>query len=256
MGYRDTMEAVLAPETSPAPRMRPGTPTPQARPKARPKASIPPQVMPLLQETAAALKVPVEELATIISYETGGTFDPLQPGPTTRWGRHRGLIQFGEPQAIQYGVDFSDPERALRTQLGKNGAIVKYALAHGFTPGKHDALNLYATINAGNPNNIHAVDGKTTVMEKYYREMLPHRSKVYGVDWKPPEGGIPSGDVPQPGTDKESAVPDKTKARFAALQEAFQTQSAPPESIMKKYVPAPPVQVQMIPQMAIPMEES
>lgn len=50
------------------------------------------------------------DLATAISYETGGTFDPDQWGPTTKWGRHRGLIQFGEPQRAQYGVR---PEEAI-----------------------------------------------------------------------------------------------------------------------------------------------
>ena len=73
-------------------------------------------------ETANALGMDPVDLATIISYETGGTFDPSQAGPTTQWGQHRGLIQFGEPQAREYGVDWNDP---LGSQLGADGAIAR-----------------------------------------------------------------------------------------------------------------------------------
>lgn len=139
-----------------------------------------------LIETANALQVPPAELAAMISFETGGTLDPMQPGPTTQWGRHRGLIQFGEPQAQQYGVDFSSPEAALASQLGANGAIVKYALAHGFVPGQHSPMDLYSTINAGAPGRYGARDAAAggtpgTVQEKFEREMAPHRQKVYAM---------------------------------------------------------------------------
>ena len=40
--------------------------------------------------TAAAVGANPVDLATAISYETGGTFNPLQAGPTTQWGQHRG----------------------------------------------------------------------------------------------------------------------------------------------------------------------
>src|SRR5690606_17542475 len=73
--------------------------------------------------TANALGMDPVDLATIISYETAGTFDPTKAGPTTQWGQHRGLIQWGEPQARQYGVDWSDP---IGSQLGPDGAIVRY----------------------------------------------------------------------------------------------------------------------------------
>lgn len=130
-------------------------------------------------ETAAALGMDPVELATFISYETAGTFDPLQPGPTTKWGQHRGLIQFGEPQARDYGVDWNDP---LRSQLGADGAIVRYARAHGFEPGM-SGLQLYATINAGSPYRLTASDAAAggapgTVYEKYTQQMGGHRAKA------------------------------------------------------------------------------
>lgn len=110
-----------------------------------------------LTEAANRLKVSPEDLLTVMLYETGGTLDPLQPGPVTQWGQHRGLIQFGEPQAQQYGVDFSSPEAALATQLGADGGIVKYLLGSGFKPGM-GFLDLYSTINAGSPGRYGASD--------------------------------------------------------------------------------------------------
>jgi hypothetical protein len=74
-------------------------------------------------QAARALGINPADLATIISYETGGTFDPTQAGPTTQWGQHRGLIQFGEPQAKANGVDWSNP---VGSQLGPDGAIARY----------------------------------------------------------------------------------------------------------------------------------
>ena len=105
-------------------------------------------------ETAAARGMDPLDLATIISYETGGTFDPQQPGPTTQWGQHRGLIQFGEPQAREYGVDWSDP---AGSQLGANGAIVRYYRQNGWQPGM-GMLDAYSIVNAGAPGRYNASD--------------------------------------------------------------------------------------------------
>lgn len=105
--------------------------------------------------TAEALGLPSDKLAGLISYETAGTFNPTKAGPTTKWGQHRGLIQFGVPQARQFGVDWSNP---ITSQLGPNGAIVDYMKASGFVPGEMDINNAYATINAGNPFAFGASD--------------------------------------------------------------------------------------------------
>jgi len=105
-------------------------------------------------ETANALGMDPATLATIISYETAGTFDPTKRGPTTKWGQHRGLIQFGEPQAEQYGVDWNDP---LGSQLGPDGAIVKYFRASGWKPGMSE-LDAYSVVNAGGPGRYNASD--------------------------------------------------------------------------------------------------
>ena len=140
-------------------------------------------------ETANALGMDPAVLATIISYETAGTFDPTKKGPTTQWGQHRGLIQFGEPQAKQYGVDWNDP---LGSQLGPNGAIVKYFLASGWKPGMSE-LDAYSVVNAGAPGRYSASDANNggapgTVADKVNNQFGPHRDKAYallGGDYTP-----------------------------------------------------------------------
>jgi hypothetical protein len=129
--------------------------------------------------TAQSLGMDPIDLATIISYETGGTFDPAQPGPTTQWGRHRGLIQFGEPQAREYGVNWSDP---LGSQLGPDGAVARYFKDRGWRPGM-SILDAYSIVNAGAPGRYGASDANNggapgTVADKVSGQFGPHREKA------------------------------------------------------------------------------
>jgi hypothetical protein len=133
----------------------------------------------LLTETANAIGMDPLDLATIISYETAGTFSPTQPGPTTKWGQHRGLIQFGEPQAEEYGVDWNDP---LNSQLGADGAVAKYMRSNGFQPGG-SMMDAYSTVNAGGPGRENATDAGAggasgTVADKVNYQMDDHRAKA------------------------------------------------------------------------------
>lgn len=132
--------------------------------------------------TAAALGMDPIDLATIISYETAGTFDPLKRGPTTQWGQHRGLIQFGEPQAREYGVDWNDP---LRSQLGPDGAVARYFRENGWQPGM-GILDAYSIVNAGAPGRYNASDANNggapgTVRDKVEQQFGPHREKAAGL---------------------------------------------------------------------------
>lgn len=133
-------------------------------------------------ETANALGMNPLDLATIISYETAGTFDPTQPGPTTQWGQHRGLIQWGEPQAQQYGVDWQDP---LGSQLGADGAIVRYYQDRGWQPGM-GLLDAYSVVNAGAPGRYNASDANNggapgTVRDKVEQQMGGHRANALAL---------------------------------------------------------------------------
>lgn len=199
-----------------------------------------------VMETASVLGVAPEEVATIFSFETGGTMDPMQLGPTTKWGQHRGLIQFGQPQAQQFGVDFSSPQAALMSQLGAQGAIVKYALAHGFQPGVHSALDLYSTINAGAPGRYGASDAAAggtpgDVQTKFEQEMAAHRAKVYPMFGKEYDGapitGAPSGYVDYmnqhiaAGGDELDLPEDLRDERLTLLADLLAEFSAPMEPL-------------------------
>ena len=158
--------------------------------------------------TAGALGIDPVDLATAISYETGGTFDPMQRGPTTKWGQHRGLIQFGEPQAKQYGVDWNDP---LGSQLGPDGAVARYLRDTGVQPGM-GLLDVYSAINAGGVGRYNASDAAAggapgSVRDKVEQQMAGHREKalaMFGGQQAPaPQGGPQAPnfnpDLPAPG---------------------------------------------------------
>ena len=142
-----------------------------------------------IRSAADALGIKPEDLATAISYETAGTFDPTKKGPRTKWGQHRGLIQFGEPQAEKYGVNWNDP---LNSQLGPDGAVVKYLRDAGVKPGM-GLLDIYSAINAGGVNRYDASDEKNggawgTVADKVKYQMDGHRKKALSLfaDVTPP----------------------------------------------------------------------
>lgn len=133
-------------------------------------------------ETAQAIGADPLDLATAISYETGGTFNPTKAGPTTQWGQHRGFIQFGEPQAKQHGVDWNNP---ISSQLGANGAVANYFRSSGFKPGM-SGLDLYSTINAGSPGRYNASDANNggapgSVADKWNNQMAGHRAKAQAI---------------------------------------------------------------------------
>ena len=151
-----------------------------------------------IMETAASLQMDPIDLATIISYETAGTFDPQQPGPTTQWGQHRGLIQFGEPQARQYGVNWDDP---LGSQLGANGAVARYFTENGWQPGM-GLLDAYSIVNAGGPGLHHRSDANNggapgTVADKVNNQMGGHRENALRLLGEAPTQSALSQPVPQ-----------------------------------------------------------
>lgn len=116
------------------------------------------------------------DLATAISYETAGTFDPWKRGPTTKWGEHRGLIQWGEPQRARYGVFEGMP---VADQLK---AAERYLTDAGVRPGM-GLLDIYSAINAGGvgrygASDAHAGGAPGTVADKVNDQMSGHRQKA------------------------------------------------------------------------------
>src|SRR5688572_22652650 len=128
-----------------------------------------------IMESASRLGIDPSDLATAISYETGGTFDKWKAGPTTQWGQHRGLFQWGEPQRAKYGVT---PEMSVADQLR---AGERYLTDAGVKPG-HGLLDIYSAINAGRVGRYGASDANNggapgTVADKVANQMALHRIK-------------------------------------------------------------------------------
>lgn len=128
-----------------------------------------------IRASAERLGVNPVDLATAISYETKGTFDPLIKGPTTKWGQHIGLIQPGEVQRRQYGIDPSAP---LPDQFA---GIERYLTAAGVKKG-HGLLDIYSAINAGGVGRYNRSDAAAggapgTVADKV-AGMAPHRVRA------------------------------------------------------------------------------
>lgn len=129
-----------------------------------------------IQVTAGKLGIDPLDLATAISYETGGTFDPWQKGPTTKWGEHRGLIQWGEPQRQKYGVTEDMPVPAQVEAAGQ------YLVDAGVKPGM-GLMDIYSAINAGrvglyNRSDAAAGGAPGTVADKVNNQMGGHRKKA------------------------------------------------------------------------------
>ncbi len=126
--------------------------------------------------TAQRIGVNPLDLATAISYETAGTFDPQKAGPVTQWGQHKGLIQWGEPQAKQYGVG---PDTTVPQQME---AVGRYLVDRGVKPG-HGLMDIYSAINAGGVGLYNRSDANNggapgTVADKVNYQMSGHRAKA------------------------------------------------------------------------------
>lgn len=170
------------------------------------------------------------DVATAISYETGGTFDPLIQGPTTQWGTHDGLIQFGDPQAVEHGAVFDQGvDRAWQSQLDpKNGAVWSYLESTGVQPGM-GLDQIYSAINAGGINRFGASDANNggapgTVADKV-AGMAPHRenaAKFLGGTWVSDPNGAQPVNVNSP---QVTAATMPTDALMALVMDPWQ----PPE---------------------------
>jgi hypothetical protein len=128
---------------------------------------------------AAAKELGIDpiDLATVISYETGGTFDPSIRGGAGN--RHIGLIQFGAEEQRMYGAN---QNQTAGEQLQ---AVVKYLKHRGFKPGM-GILDLYSTINAGSPGRYGASDANNggapgTVRDKVNNQMGGHRRRAQAL---------------------------------------------------------------------------
>lgn len=127
-----------------------------------------------IRRTAANLGINPSDLATAISYETGGKFDQNMMGGAG--GRYMGLIQFGPEEQAKYGVKQGMPLDA------HFGAIENFLRDRGVKPGM-GMLDVYSTINAGSPGRYNASDANNggmpgTVADKVAEQMTGHRMRA------------------------------------------------------------------------------
>ena len=127
---------------------------------------------------AAAQKLGVSplDLATIISFETGGTFSPSKWGGAG--GNYMGLIQFGPNERKAYGAS---PNQSFEEQV--TGPVVRYFQDRfgkvGMKTQGASLLDLYTTVLAGNPRaNRNARDSFGTSPTSGVARMGPHRQKA------------------------------------------------------------------------------
>lgn len=124
----------------------------------------------VLKQAAASLGVPAKDLATVISYETGGKFSPSIRGG--KGGNYQGLIQFGPAERAKYGVTGNE---TFGEQMPK---VVQFLKDRGLKPGM--GLNqLYATINGGNPYvSQNASDGNGTIASHVEKMQRTHGARA------------------------------------------------------------------------------
>lgn len=130
-----------------------------------------------IKSAATELGISAHDLATVISYETGGKFSPSIRGGAGN--RHIGLIQFGAAEQKAYGAHQG---QTVEEQMQ---AVVRYLKDRGLKPGM-GLLDLYSTINAGRPGLYHLSDANNggapgTVRDKVERQMGAHKAKAAAI---------------------------------------------------------------------------
>jgi len=124
---------------------------------------------------AEQMKLSAKDLLTVMSFESGGTFDP---GITNATG-HTGLIQFSPANLQRFGLS---AQSSVTDQVIAAGRYLEDA---GIKAGD-SLLRIYAAILTGNPNNITASDtanGGTPggALIKVTEQMGPHAARAEGL---------------------------------------------------------------------------
>lgn len=119
---------------------------------------------------ARELGIDPVDLATLMSYETGGKMSPSIRGGKNN--QHIGLIQFGAAEQQTYGAN---ERQSFQEQLV---AVKAYLRDRGVRPGD-DLLTLYRIVNGGNRNvPVTASDGNGTIEQHVGRMAGQHRENA------------------------------------------------------------------------------
>lgn len=169
-----------------------------------------PELAQAIVASAKRLGVDPVDIATSISYETGGRNSP------SLWGgkdnNYLGLIQFGPAERAKYGVN---PNQSAVEQMG---AVENFLRDRGVKPGM-GLPDIYSTINAGSPGRYNASDANNggapgTVMDKVTQQMGGHRANALKLLGMTSGGTLPTsgaGRMPAPtGISSASSSPAQT----------------------------------------------
>lgn len=91
--------------------------------------------------TAQRLGLDPNQFAALMSWESGGSFNPNVRGGDG--GQYQGLIQFSPDNQQRYGIR---PNQSIAEQMP---AIERYLIDRGFRPGEHDIRHAYSAVLAG-----------------------------------------------------------------------------------------------------------
>lgn len=117
----------------------------------------------VIRQAASQLGVDPVDLATVIGYETIGSYSPSKMGGVG--GKYMGLIQFSPDMQKQYGV--------TKTQSFEDqmlNSVVPYLRDNGVVPGTN-LTDLYSTILTGAPGHPNRADVNGTVAQHVARMM-------------------------------------------------------------------------------------
>jgi tape measure domain-containing protein len=183
-----------------------------------------------LVAAAAKLGVSPLDLATIIGFETGGTYSPSKMGGAG--GKYMGLIQFGPNERRQYGAHSG---QSFEEQV--QGPVVRYFQDRfrgvGMSTQGADLLTLYRTVLGGNPKaSLTGRDAFGTSPQSGVAAMAPHRAEARRRFFS---GATISGSVgapisptmtPPPAGFDPSSIMGGINSQGAALGAAFGTETA------------------------------
>lgn len=110
-----------------------------------------------LVQQARAKGINPLDLATVIAHETGGKFNPDVWGG--KGGRYYGLLQFGDNERKQFGVNSLNPSYENQIDAGLN-----FLSSRGFKPGMN-RMDMYSTVLAGSPGHNNRADQNGTVAQ-------------------------------------------------------------------------------------------
>jgi len=132
-----------------------------------------------IKQVAANINADPIDLATLISFETAGTFSPSIRGPVVKdRGRAVGLIQFMPETSRELGT--TSEALAQMSQVEQMDYVERYLVKRGFKGGT--LKQLYSTVFAGHPNARGSIsDGYHTLDSAVERMNREHRGRAIAL---------------------------------------------------------------------------